>query len=488
MDEPFSVPGYRLLGLLGFGGTGEVWRGVHEASGQPVALKRLWDPAGPALVDRLRAEADALADAVGHHAVAVHDVVLLAGSEVVVVTDYAAGGSLAGLLASRPALRPPEAVTLLGPLARGLAAAHARGLRHGDLTPSNVLFTANGRPVLSDFGLALATGERRADDPAFRDPAPAAGGDPTLASDVYALGAIGYAALTGTAPRLPDAAGTTPAVTELAPDVPAGLASVIEAAIDPDPARRPEAAAFAAAVLRSSGADPIRFADQRSTPPPGGEATVTEGPHVYRRHALTVVIVASVGLAALTGAGWVRLGQRPAVADAPASAPATPVPPTGLAVPSSTAPTAPDAAASITSGDVAAGTGAADHGEDYRAVLAHLLALRDRAFDTGRLSVLRQIYPKGSEGWRVDAAALGVLRSQHLHTRGFTEHLDTITMEDESSVSVELAVTTTVAPYVVVNAAGRVVARRAGRQQSFEVTLRHAGDGWRVQGLGPVAR
>jgi serine/threonine protein kinase len=458
VDQPFSLPGYQLVGLLGFGGTGEVWRGVDEATGETVALKRLWEPAGPELVGRLRRDASLLEEAAGQHAIAVRDVQLLPDNEVVLVLEYAEAGSLASLLATRSRLRHPEVVTILGPLARTLAATHRRGLVHGDLTPSNVVFTANGQPKLSDFGLAIATGERRADDPGYGDPALSNGGRPGPAADVYGLAAIGYAALTGVLPEHGDLTARAPSINELAPDVPPALAAAVEAAMSPDPAIRPDAAAFASAVLRSSGADPIRFTDQRRTqsvrsvaPADRAVARKTTRP-IARRKALTIVVFLSVGLSALTGAGWVKLGQRPAAALQSSSADAQP------------------------STDSA----------DYQAIVAHLLALRDRAFSTARLAPLNDVYPNGSAGWQVDAAALQVLRSQHLHTRGFIERIDGLTVEDSAPASADLAVTTTIPAYVVVNAAGHVVARRTGRTQSFDVVLQHAADRWLVQELRPT--
>ncbi|TAL15904.1 MAG: serine/threonine protein kinase, partial [Frankiales bacterium] len=185
VSEVWSLPGFDVQCLLGFGATGEVWRAVELATGETVALKRLREGAD---ADALRREAALLAGLDTPYVVRLRAVV---GS--VLVLDHAAGGSLAALLARRGALDPGEVVTIAAPLAQALAAAHARGLVHGDLTPANVLFTADGMPLLSDLGLARLAGQRLAtvDGTAeYVDPAVAAGGEPDAAADVWALAAV----------------------------------------------------------------------------------------------------------------------------------------------------------------------------------------------------------------------------------------------------------------------------------------------------------
>ena len=106
------------------------------------------------------------------------------------------------LLARRGRLRPGEVVTAVAPVAAALAHAHEHGVVHGDLSPGNIVFTAEGRPVLTDLGVARVLGETAAGEvtPAYVDPTVARGGAPGPASDVFGVAAAAFHALTGVAP------------------------------------------------------------------------------------------------------------------------------------------------------------------------------------------------------------------------------------------------------------------------------------------------
>src|SRR3954462_6883563 len=237
-DAPPTVPGYTLQELLGRGGSGEVWRAVPRAGGAAGAGKVLvaGDP------ERQGPEAGPLGE-LGHpHLVRLRDVVHQPrrGGEarVALVLDLLSGGSLAALLARRGRLRPGEVVTAIAPVAAALEHAHQRGIVHGDLSPGNIVFTAEGRPVLTDLGVARVLGEAAAREvtPAYVDPTVARGGAPGPASDVFGLAAAAFHALTGIAPwnaagpadtLAVAAAGVLPDLAELAPDAPRELLAVI---------------------------------------------------------------------------------------------------------------------------------------------------------------------------------------------------------------------------------------------------------------------
>ncbi len=251
-----QLPGFDVVELLGFGSSGEVWLARERATGVPVALKRLRAGADLAARDRLRREAAVLAGVDHPHVVRLRGL-HGDGDALVLVLDLAARGSLARLLATRRQLSAAEVVTIAVPLAQALAAVHAQGLVHGDVTPANVLFAADGRPMLSDLGIARLLGSPAAEvggTGGFLDPAGAGTGSPGPASDVHGLAATCLAALAG-----------RPAYDELGarlqvpPGTPPALADALERALAPGPSDRPTAEEFALAVFDSGPAEPVGF-------------------------------------------------------------------------------------------------------------------------------------------------------------------------------------------------------------------------------------
>ncbi|MBY3551985.1 serine/threonine-protein kinase [Modestobacter lapidis] len=264
------VPGYVLEELLGRGGSGQVWRARPRGGGDPVAVKVLvrGDPA------RQVREAALLAELDHPHLVRLHRVVrreVRGGpAEVSLVLDLLAGGSLAALLSRRGRLRPGEVVTAIAPVAAALAQAHEHGIVHGDLSPGNIVFTAEGRPVLTDLGTARLVGEagRAEVTPAYVDPVVARGGAPGPASDVFGVAAAAFHALTGIAPwnaaepggALGVAAGGhLPDLALLAPDASEELVRVVRRGLSAEPHLRGSAAAFALDLRHACRPEPVRL-------------------------------------------------------------------------------------------------------------------------------------------------------------------------------------------------------------------------------------
>jgi len=249
------VPGYVAEELIGFGASGEVWRGTATDSTETVALKRLRAGAADRARRRLEREAALLATIDHPHLLRVRELVSTE-LETVLVLDYAAGGSLAMLLRRRGRLGPGEVVTVLAPVAAALAHAHGEGLIHGDVSPANVLFTAEGRPLLADLGVARVLGER--DDPQctpeYMDPAVAAGAAPGPASDVFMVAAVAVHALSGAPPWRADrpeqavamaAAGRVPDLHSTLPEAPQPLVCALQRALSAVPSDRGSAAELA---------------------------------------------------------------------------------------------------------------------------------------------------------------------------------------------------------------------------------------------------
>ena len=267
----WKLPGYVVEELLGFGASGEVWRGRVSAGGDPVALKRL-PIAEPAQIQAARAEAALLSTLDHPHLIRLHELVPVADA-VVLVLDLAAGGSLADLLAQRGRLTPGEVITALAPIGAALAYAHNEGVVHGDVTPANVLFTEPGLPLLADLGVARIVGDSAParSTPAYVDPAVAAGCAPGAPSDVFMLAAVAVHALTGTPvwsgaspdEMLAEAAAGELDMADRLSGIPIDLAALLERALSVEPHLRCNAAEFALDLRHSGEPTPVELSAGR---------------------------------------------------------------------------------------------------------------------------------------------------------------------------------------------------------------------------------
>jgi hypothetical protein len=207
---PPQVPGFEILGELGRGGMGVVYKARHLALKRTVALKMILTGgyAGAAERARFKAEAEAVARLQHPGIVQVFEVGEHQGHPFCAL-EFVEGGSLAQRLNGNP-LPPKEAARLVEALARAIHLAHSRNVVHRDLKPANVLLTPDGAPKVTDFGLArqldAETGHTPAGavmgTPAYMAPEQATGQAHAAgpAADVYALGAILYECLTGRPP------------------------------------------------------------------------------------------------------------------------------------------------------------------------------------------------------------------------------------------------------------------------------------------------
>ena len=314
--------GYELWARIGTGSTGAVWKAYRGGSAsQIVALKRLRSSARSRDdVARIRREAEALAALDHPHIVRLVEVVEDGGG-LALAMELAAGGSLDTLLAERGQLTPGEVVAVAAPLADALAAAHRRGIVHGDVKAANVLFTAEGEPLLSDFDVARTLGRLGDDQVAgtaeYLAPELLDGAPPDQRSDIYSLAVVCYEALTG----YPPYAGAVTEQFARVPDLQGPLADVVERAMARDPARRFRFAGELARALRASvPADAIVLPGPASTgtaiaSSPGrerrGGPTETFGPRPPRpqpRRRRWPVVVAVLGAGLVVGALlWILL-------------------------------------------------------------------------------------------------------------------------------------------------------------------------------------
>jgi hypothetical protein len=273
-----TVPGYEILGELGRGGMGVVYRARHVRLNRHVALKMILS-GGHASADdlaRFRTEAEAVARLKHSNIVQIYDVGDAAGLPYFSL-EFCPGGSLASKLDGTP-LPPANAAQVVEALARAVHVAHRAGIVHRDLKPANVLLDADGTPKVTDFGLAKrldagAAGATRSGaimgTPSYMAPEQASGETKRVgpAADVYALGAILYECLTGRPPfkaassidTIMQVVSDEPAPpARLNPTVPRDLEAICLRCLDKEPTRRyPSAAHLADDLARFIAGEPV---------------------------------------------------------------------------------------------------------------------------------------------------------------------------------------------------------------------------------------
>ncbi|WP_233491269.1 serine/threonine protein kinase [Blastococcus sp. TBT05-19] len=347
-------PGRRCLGdryelhqLIAAGGMGQVWRGLDIALHRPVAVKVLRSEytGDPTFVARFRAEAQHAAALSHPNIAAVFDY----GEETAqdgsgetlayLVMELVEGEPLSALLRREGALPAPTTLELLRQTASALAEAHRVGMVHRDVKPGNILVRPDGTVKITDFGIAwsarsvaLTRTGQVIGTPQYLSPEQAEGRHASPASDVYALGLIGYECLTGR-PAFEGDNAVTIALKQvqqepepLPDELPPGVRTLIGRALLKNPsARIPDGAAFVAAIAdveagreiapaegtvtaaAVAGPLPVSAPGERrrsASSRPGGSRTepgFTRPPAARRRNRLTVVLLPLLGL--LAGAG-----------------------------------------------------------------------------------------------------------------------------------------------------------------------------------------
>jgi WD40 repeat protein len=277
-----AIPGYHVVAERGRGGMGVVYEARDLELNRTVAIKMVLGGAiaGRNAVTRFLAEAEALAALEHRNIVRVYDRGEYRGLPYFVM-EYCPGGSLATKVGDRP-MPPREAAAIVEQLARGVAAAHASNILHRDLKPDNVLFSTDGTPKISDFGLA-----KRFDDsgdaatgitlsgvimgtPSYMAPEQAAGDSKRVgpAADVYSLGAILCKLITGRPPFFAASpaetirqviAGDPVSPSQLVPAMPRDLVTICMKCLQSSPARRyASATELADDLCRFLGSRPIQ--------------------------------------------------------------------------------------------------------------------------------------------------------------------------------------------------------------------------------------
>jgi len=317
LDDGRYLPGqliggrYRIVGLLGRGGMGEVYRADDLKLGQPVALKFLAQgfEKDQGRLQRLLNEVRTSLKVSHPNVCRVHDVGEVDGHHYLSM-EYVDGEDLASLQRRIGRLPQDKAVELARQICAGLHAAHEEGILHRDLKPANVMLDGRGRIKIADFGLAglqdsMSGSEISVGTPAYMAPEQISGRGVTERSDLYALGLVLYELFTGNrafgggnavemARQHTETPPTSPSsiVTDLDPSV----ESVILRCLEKSPAARPQSALGVAAAL--PGGDPLAAAlAAGETPSPELVAEATDRVGFSPAAAGLALALVAVGLA-----------------------------------------------------------------------------------------------------------------------------------------------------------------------------------------------
>ena len=319
---------YRVVGLLGRGGMGEVYRADDLELNQSVALKFLPERVARNAGDlaRLRQEVR-VARQIAHPNVCRTYDIAEADGQIFVVMEYVDGEDLASVLRRLGRPTPDKAVEIARQLCLGLGAAHENGVLHRDLKPANIMIDGRGRVRITDFGLAgnaedLAAEAGGAGTPGYMAPELLRGGAATAQSDIFALGLVLYELFTGKRatdvtpspdPARPDSDSTPRTPSSLVQGVDPVVERVILRCLERDPARRPQSAYAVFGAL--PGGDPLAAAVAAGeTPSPelvanaGVEGSVRP---LYAGLAVLAVVLSLIGISAIQTPLFKGFGKSP---------------------------------------------------------------------------------------------------------------------------------------------------------------------------------
>ena len=262
---------YRVVGMLGKGGMGEVYRADDLTLGQSVALKFLPETMlrDEEWLTRFRNEVRAARQVSHPNVCRVYDIAEADG-QTFLTMEFIQGEDLASLLRRIGRLSPDKAAEMARGLCAGLAAAHDKGVLHRDLKPANVMIDEQGRVRLADFGLAggdAGSESGIAGTPAYMAPELFERQPATVQSDIYALGLVLYEMFTGKPAFTGNTVGdlarqhreTTPQrITQIVGEIDPLADRIIQRCLAKDPRERPSSALLVAAAL--PGGDPLAAA------------------------------------------------------------------------------------------------------------------------------------------------------------------------------------------------------------------------------------
>jgi hypothetical protein len=317
VSAPEQLGRLRRIRRIGAGGFATVWLYRDDELDSDVAVKCLADnwAGDPGTRERFLAESRLLRRARSAHVVHVHDVGVTDGDTPYFVMSYADGGSVADLVRPGVGVGPDELVDVVTQAAEGLAALHAVGIVHRDIKPANLLLTSDSsggrRLMVADLGVAKAITPdsgvtRSVGTPSYMAPEQM---DDTAVidarADVYALGAVAWALLTGQPPRARRSPGERPAPVSSLRVVPPAVDEVVARAMEPEPGHRwPDVRSFAGALAdacRGVTPPPAPAAPTAPPPPERRPRRRAPAPALAIVAALAVVLAVALGIVLLRG-------------------------------------------------------------------------------------------------------------------------------------------------------------------------------------------
>ena len=335
-DRARFIPGkvlakrYRIVGLLGRGGMGEVYRADDLKLGQPVALKFLpaaveWDQRR---LGRFLNEVKTALKVTHPNVCRVHDIGEVDGQHYLSM-EYVDGEDLASLLRRIGRLPQDKAVQAARQVCAGLAAAHDQGILHRDLKPANVMIDGRGQVKITDFGLAGLAGEFEGDEvrvgtPFYMSPEQLTGREVTVQSDIYSLGLVLYELFTGKRAfegktlaeitRNRDTVPTSPSA--LVTGIDPAVERIILRCLEKEPQARPGSALAVAAAL--PGGDPLAAAlAAGETPSPELVAEAGQSGGLKPSSAVPLLVASVIAVTVLIGFSSKMLLVRRAALDKP---------------------------------------------------------------------------------------------------------------------------------------------------------------------------
>jgi eukaryotic-like serine/threonine-protein kinase len=313
---------YAVLTEIGRGGMGVVWLAEDRTIGRRVAIKELHlpDDVGPGekavYEERVLREARAAGRLNDPGVVTVYDVLQEAGATYIVM-ELIQATTLSQLVQDRGPLTQDAVARIAGQLLSALEVAHAAGVVHRDVKPSNIMVLANGRVKLTDFGIAQSTDDPRlttsgilVGSPVYMAPERLRGQDADAGSDLWALGAVLFFAVEGYAAF--ERSSTAATMHAILAEVPyltrcqGPLAAVVTGLLNTHPEARPSPAQVRGLLAQAAGTPPDGV-----TAPLAGPGTMMY-PAPQRGTRKPVVVMAAVTAVALLAGGYLlRVGTEP---------------------------------------------------------------------------------------------------------------------------------------------------------------------------------